>query len=153
MSGSDLHCVIAISALEILRQFVNNWKIHPILVNFTAALIPVSVLSDIVATILDRQTLRDTGWWTLCYAAAVTPLTALSGWLFWAPVDDQVTGMLIHKWLGTVLSLLVLGLVGWRWWFFRKGRWPGILYLLAGSAAVAALVYQGHLGGEQTFSM
>jgi hypothetical protein len=60
--------------------------------------------------------------------------------------------MTIHKWLGTSLAVLV-GLVVWRWWFFQSNSWPGLFYLLAALAVVAALVYQGHLGGRQSFSM
>ncbi len=39
--------VLAVSACESLHPFVSAYKVHPILVNFTAALIPVSVGSDI----------------------------------------------------------------------------------------------------------
>ena len=50
--------IFADSVYETLHQFVGAHKIHPILVNFTAALIPVSVGSDIVARVFDKQTLR-----------------------------------------------------------------------------------------------
>jgi hypothetical protein len=50
--------VLAASAAESLRQFVTAYKVHPILVNFTAALIPVSVVSDILGRILAKETLR-----------------------------------------------------------------------------------------------
>jgi uncharacterized membrane protein len=55
-----LHLVIAAAGYEALHQFVTAYKVHPILINFTAALIPVSVISDILAGIFDKQTLRDT---------------------------------------------------------------------------------------------
>lgn len=53
--------------------------LHPILVNFTAALVPASLLSDVLGRVLKRDTLLHAGWWMLLYAAAVTPLTALAG--------------------------------------------------------------------------
>jgi uncharacterized membrane protein len=145
--------IFADSVYETLHQFVGAHKIHPILVNFTAALIPVSVGSDILARVSGKQTLRDTGWWTLCFAAVITPFTAIAGWLFWTTADDGVAGMTIHKWLGTTLAVLLVGLVLWRWWFFKSNSQPSVLYLLVSLVVVGAVVYQGHLGGEQSFSM
>ena len=145
------HPVLAALGFEALHQFVTAYKIHPILVNFTAALIPVSVFSDILGKCLAKQTLRDTGWWTLCFAAIITPLTAISGWLFWMKDDVGITGMTIHKWLGTALAMVLLCFIAWRWSFFKSNRWPSLFYLLVALAVVGAVVYQGHLGGDQSF--
>jgi uncharacterized membrane protein len=141
-----------VSLYETVRQIVTDYKIHPILVNFTAALIPISFFSDILNRITGKKSLRDTGWWTLCFAAVITPFTALAGWFFWShDMDDGVRGMTIHKWLGTSAAVLLVGLVVWRWWFFKNDRRPNVAYLLAALAIVVALIYQGHLGGEQSF--
>jgi uncharacterized membrane protein len=153
MLAFALHPILAASVYETLHQFVSAYKVHPILVNFTAALIPVSVASDILGRLLARPTLRDTGWWTLCIAAVITPLTALAGWLWWMEDDNGVTGMLIHQWLGTSVAVLLVGLAVWRWWFFKSNRSPSVLYLLVALGVVGALIYQGHLGGQQAFSM
>lgn len=60
-----------------------SWQhVHPILVNFTAALVPVSVGSDILGKLTASGTLRSTAWWTMAYASLITPLTALAGWLW-----------------------------------------------------------------------
>lgn len=144
--------LFADSVCDILHQFVVANKIHPILVNFTAALIPVSVGSDIFAKLLDKQSLRDTGWWTLCFAAAITPFTAIAGWLFWTTADDGVPDMTIHKWIGTTLAVLLAGLVLWRWSYFKSNSQPSAFYLLVALAVVGAVAYTGHLGGEQSFS-
>ena len=45
MLAFALHPILAASVYETLHQFVSAYKVHPILVNFTAALIPVSVAS------------------------------------------------------------------------------------------------------------
>ena len=146
-----LQPVLADTVYSTLHQFVSDYKVHPILVNFTAALVPVSVASDIFGRILDKKSLRDTGWWTMCFAACITPFTAIAGWLFWMKDDVDVTNMTIHKWLGTTAAVLLVGFVLWRWRFFRSDRRPSILYLLIGLAIVGAVIYQGHLGAQQSF--
>jgi uncharacterized membrane protein len=144
--------VLAAGILPALKQFVMATKLHPILVNFTAALVPVSVASDFIGRIFKIESLRNTGWWTLFYATIVTPFTAITGWLFWMGDDNGVTGMTIHKWLGTGLAVLLFGLFAWRRHFHKKQHWPTLGYFVLGAVFVAALAYQGHLGGEQVFS-
>ena len=135
-----------------LKEFVNATKLHPILVNFTAALVPVSVFSDFAGRLIKSEPLRNTAWWTLFYATVITPFTAITGWLFWMSDDNGVTGMTIHKWLGSGLALLLFGLFVWRWNLHRRQQWPTTIYFIASFIYVAALAYQGHLGGQQVFS-
>jgi uncharacterized membrane protein len=144
--------VLAAAILPMMRQFIMASKLHPILVNFTAALVPVSVASDIAARLLKNESLRNTGWWTLFIATCITPLTVVTGWLFWMHDDVGVTGMTIHKWLGTGLAVLLLVLFAWRRHLHRKSEWPTTAYFILGAVFVAALIYQGYLGGQQVFS-
>jgi uncharacterized membrane protein len=138
--------------LSALQHFVNATKLHPVLVNFTAALVPVSVFSDFAGRVIKSEALRHTAWWTLFYATVVTPFTAITGWLFWMSDDNGVTGMTIHKWLGTGLAVLLFVLFAWRMKLRLQDKWASAPYLILGAIFVAALAYQGHLGGEQVFS-
>ena len=138
--------------LPALQQFVMTTKLHPILVNFTAALVPVSVFSDFIGRLIKSEPLRHTAWWTLFYATAITPFTAITGWLFWVSDDNGVRGMTIHKWLGTGLALLLFSLFAWRRQLHRRQEWPTLAYFIFGAVFVVALAYQGHLGGQQVFS-
>jgi uncharacterized membrane protein len=144
--------IMAAGIVPALRDFIMATKLHPILVNFTAALIPVSVGSDIAGRLFKNESLRNTGWWTLLIATSVTPFTAVTGWLFWMKDDVGVTGMTIHKWLGTGLAVLLFALFVWRRYLHRKGRWPTTAYFIIGAIFVAALIFQGYLGGQQVFS-
>lgn len=126
--------------------------LHPILVNFTAALVPVSVASDVLGRILRRRHFHVVGWWTLFYAAVVTPFTALAGWWWFRSMGDMDhPSMAIHQWLGTALAVLLGPLVLWRGWLYRKDVVPPFAYLLTASVVLAALAYQGHLGGSMSF--
>jgi len=138
--------------LSVLKEFVNATKLHPVLVNFTAALMPVSVFSDFAGCFVKSESLRNAAWWTLFYATVITPFTAITGWLFWMPDDNGVVGMTIHKWLGSGLVLLLFGLFAWRWNLHRRQQWPTPMYFVVGIIFIGALVYQGHLGGQQVFS-
>jgi uncharacterized membrane protein len=131
-----------------------SWlHIHPILVNFTAALIPVSVFSDVLAKLLRRESLKHTAWWTLLYAAAVTPCTALAGWFWKRSVEAALPPEMIavHQWLGISLAAAFIILAFWRGALHRRGGSPGVAYLLLAALVSGALIYQGHLGGSMTF--
>lgn len=127
--------------------------LHPIFVNFTAALIPASVLSDVLGRFFKRDSFHKAAWWMLLYAAVVTPFTAAAGW-WWmrhgmANMDDW--RMPVHMWLGFSMTVVAIALAVWRGRVHRADRAPGPAYLLAASLAVAALVVQGELGGQMSF--
>ena len=128
---------------------------HPVLVHFTTALFPVSVISDAVGRLTDRYSLTPAAWWMLFFGAAATPFTALAGWM-WANeikrlTDGDPASMLdVHQWLGTGLFVGFLIMALWRGWLFVRERKPGIIYFAAAAAIVAALMYQGYLGGKMT---
>jgi uncharacterized membrane protein len=146
--GTSLLLADIISALQ---HFVTATLLHPVLVHFTAALVPVSIASDLAGRLADREPLRQTGWWTLAFATAITPFTAAAGWLFWMPDDNGVAGMAVHKWLGTGLAAALLGFCYWR--SRRRGnpRGPGAAYFVAGALLIVALSVQGWLGGRQVY--
>jgi uncharacterized membrane protein len=128
--------------------------IHPILVNFTAALVPISVFSDIVGRFFKKQSLRDVGFWALIYAAAITPLTAAAG-LWWrktlaeAPLPQAT--IRAHQGLGVTLVILFIVLAIWRWRIFKRNAEVGIPYFVLAIIAVIALIVQGTLGGDMAF--
>ncbi len=125
--------------------------IHPILVNFTAALLPASFGSDILGRIFRRESLHNAAWWMLIYAACITPLTAIAGALWKKALDEAAlphSVIVTHQWLGISLAVAFLGLAIWRWKIYSLNAAPGLRYLLFTFVVVLVLAYQGSLGGH-----
>jgi len=128
-------------------------EIHPILVNFTAALLPLAFLSDLLGRLLRRQALQAAGLWMMVYEAAISPLTVLAGWWWKSTEANQLPAKLItlHQWLGTAAALLFIALAVWRWSFHKRAVPPNWAYLAFTTIALVALVYQGSVGGAMVF--
>ena len=128
-------------------------QFHPILVNFTAALLPLAFLSDLLGLWSKRRALHAVGFWMMLYAAILTPFTAAAGW-WWkhaaGPTLPTAT-ITVHQWLGTVAAFGFIGLALWRWSFYRRDAAPTRAYLAVAAVLVLALVYQGSLGGSMAF--
>jgi plastocyanin/uncharacterized membrane protein len=128
-------------------------EIHPILVNFTAALFPLAFLSDVLGRLFRRESLHNAACWMVLYCAAITPLTVAAGWWWKHAAASNIPPRLItvHQWLGTLAAILFIALAAWRWQIKRRAASPGLAYLLIAFVAVLALVYQGSLGGRMLF--
>ena len=126
--------------------------IHPILVNFTAALIPTSFAADALGRLLKYPSLRSTGWWTLLLATAVTPLTVLVGWLWMRSMGDMDHWqMKYHLWLGVGIAAALVPVLLWRGWLQRRERPVGVPYFVVAAIVMGALGLQGELGGSMSF--
>jgi uncharacterized membrane protein len=128
-------------------------ELHPILVNFTAALLPLAFLSDLLGRWSKRASLYNAAAWMTLYAAIITPLTGLAGWWWKSRVAGALPANIIavHEWLGTSLALIFIVLAVWRWRIYRQNAVPGIGYLVFAAVSVLALIYQGSLGGLMLF--
>lgn len=128
-------------------------ELHPILVNFTAALLPLALLSDLLGLWLRRPSLHNAAFWMVLYEAIITPLTGLAGWWWKFQMASALPPNLIavHEWLGTSLVVLVVVLAAWRWRIHKKNATPTVPYLLFAALVMMALVYQGSLGGLMVF--
>lgn len=138
--------------VELLATYfspISPAHIHPILVNFTAALVPASIASDFLGRLWRKESLHDAAWWMLLYAAAITPFTAIAG-LLWKPsVADMLPRhmLMTHQWLGISLATLFIVLALWRWSLYSRKMAPTPAYLGFAVLVLLGLVYQGNLGG------
>jgi plastocyanin/uncharacterized membrane protein len=128
-------------------------ELHPILVNFTAALLPLALLSDLLGLWLRRPSLHNAAFWMVLYEAIITPLTGAAGWWWKLQTAAALPANLIavHQWLGTSLVVLFVVLAFWRWRIYQKSATPTVPYLLFAAVVMLALVYQGSLGGLMVF--
>lgn len=129
---------------------MNLAALHRLFVGFTASLIAVSVLSDLLAVLLKKQSLRATAAWTLVYAAAITPFTVLAGYLWWDSfllLNDQRRAM-PHLWLGVGLAAVLVPMAVWRGRMLGRERLPGLAYLLAGAIVFGGSVLQSNMGRD-----
>lgn len=128
-------------------------EFHPILVNFTAALLPLAFLSDLLGLWFKRASLHNAGAWMVLYAAIITPLTGAAGWWWKSQVGPALPPAVItvHEWLGTSLAVIFILLAIWRWRIQKRNAVPGITYMVVLAIVALALVYQGSLGGLMVF--
>jgi uncharacterized membrane protein len=132
-----------------------SWNhIHPVLVHFPTALIPASLVSDLLGRYLRRGSLSAAAWWMMLYGAVATPLTALAGWM-WASefprsVSERLPSLSTHMWLGFFLTLAFGTLAAWRGKIFAGRNKPSAAYIMTVTFVVGVLMYQGFLGGQMT---
>jgi uncharacterized membrane protein len=138
----------------VLTSIISWNHIHPVLVHFSTALVPASLASDVLGKYFNRRSLTTAAWWMVFYGAIATPLTAFAGWMwsgqFPASGSEHMPGLSTHMWLGFALIFLFGAMALWRAKTFTISRIPSNTYLVFGALVVAALMYQGFLGGQMT---
>jgi uncharacterized membrane protein len=155
-SGGPLAVAYAVRLAEGLQNFfpwLTNLDcrvlyLHPVLVNFVAAGVPVSLAFDIGSRVFKREAFRAVGAWNMIVAACFVPFVVFFGWLYWGSNDDN-RSMAIHFWLGNTLAVVIIALAVWRWRQYAKARPASVLYLICTFITLAALAVQGHIGGSQ----
>ena len=127
--------------------------LHPILVNFTAGLVPASIASDLIGRSTRKTTFYSAAWWMLCYAAAITPFTAIAGFIWKQSVEAVTPAEILrfHERLGVILTALLAALTVWRGLLYRRSQTPGGTYFAAAFTLLLAFMYQGSVGGFMAF--
>ena len=144
--------MIGISTLLPVPSFSVD-HVHPILVNFTAALVPSSLGSDVLAKLSKKRSLSDAAWWMISFAAMITPFTAVAGLLWKKEVQAGAPPALLHlhMWLGISVTAALIALAIWRGTIHARTQFASTPYLLMASLVMAVLIYQGSLGGLMAF--
>ncbi len=135
-----------------MNAFFQIPPLHPILVHFPLALLPLTFACDVLGRITGRPSFSHTAWWALLFATLATPLTAISGWRWLGSMGDMVHDqMTLHQWLGTIIPVLLIPLTLWRYRFHARSTTSSVPYLIIAAAMLLAVTVQGHVGGMMSF--
>lgn len=126
-------------------------ELHPSLVHFPIALLPVAIGADAVGRVTGRRDLLAVGRVGIVLAAASTALAGVFGFIAQEEVDIDERA---HPVLAThrTLNIAALGLVTALAVRRVAKKRPSAAYLLAGAATVAAVTFSGYLGGKLVYA-
>jgi uncharacterized membrane protein/mono/diheme cytochrome c family protein len=153
---TDPTLLAPLAHLEI-TPFRFTGRLHPVVVHFPIALVVLAAAVELVRAARRERGLSPATPLLVSVAAASGVVAAVSGWLVAAyeRSGDESSELFVHRWLGTVAAVLLVGLA-WRVW--RAASWrsgpavSGLSPVRLQTLAVAGLVgFAAHLGGEMIY--
>lgn len=129
--------------------------LHPAFVHFPIALVVFSFVADLLGWLLNKASLRATGFWCLIGALVFGAITAITGYYDFsrAPLGDTARFVDFHMDVGFVLVGAVVVLTLWRWLVYaRRDLAPGVPYLIGAFLIMGLTLFQGWYGGEMVYS-
>ena len=125
-------------------------ELHPSLVHFPIALLPVAIGADLIAHVTGSRTLAAVGRTLMPVAAAGAAVAAAAGLV--AAVEVRAEGeaealLVTHRNMNLALTAVTAGMAAWRAREDEAG--PG--YLALGLAGLGALSYSAYLGGKMVY--
>ncbi len=125
-------------------------EVHPALVHFPIALLPLTVAADAAGSITGDRRWSWLGRWGMVASAASGALAGLAGLI--AQEEVSVDGpsmdtLITHRNLNLTVVALTSALAVRR----LGQRRAGAAYLLTAGAALGALLYSGYLGGKVVY--
>jgi len=130
-------------------------RLHAALNDLPPALLPVSVLFDVLGILFKRESLKAAAFWTLLAGVVGTGAAIIAGLVAEDVVEHSEQAHAIMETHET-LAFIVLAIFGvlaiWR--IVRRGVWKEKeqpVALTAGVIGIAILLYTAMLGGKLTF--
>ncbi len=125
-------------------------ELHPALVHFPIAILPLTVAADVAGRITGDRRLSWLGRWGMLASAASALVAGLAGLI--AQEEVNVAGasmdtLITHRNLNLAVVALTSTLAARR---IRPDR-PGVRYFVAAAAGVGLLLYSGYLGGKVVY--
>lgn len=133
-------------------------ELHPPIVHFAIALVIISIISDFLGITLKKESLKNTGFWTLMFGAVAVVLAFITGHQAEEVVEKSIEGTVAykilenHEFIGTLTLISVLILAGFRFILNKVSdiRLMGI-YLIVGFIVMAIVGLQGRIGGKLVY--
>lgn len=125
-------------------------ELHPALVHFPLALIPLSIGADLLGRLTGSDSLLDLGRRTMPLAAASGLVAGAAGLMAQNEVDadgEALEMLKTHRTLNLGLVAVAGAMAAYR---TRRER-PSVGYLLAGLAGAAVMSYSAYLGGAMVY--
>lgn len=124
-------------------------ELHPAIVHYPLAFLPVSLGADLVGRLTGSQFLKDFGRGSIVVAAAGAALAGLSGLIAQEEVetDEESHDVLTtHRNLNLGLLGVTAGMAAWR----ARGE-PGVGYFAIGLTGLAGMGYSSYLGSQLVY--
>lgn len=125
-------------------------KIHPSIVHYPLALLPIAVGADLVASVTGSETMAEVGRTLMPIAAASAALSAVTGLVAQEEVNAQGEAadlLATHRSLNLSLVTLSTAMAAYR---LRREK-PGLGYLALALAGLGAMGYSAYLGGKMVY--
>lgn len=125
-------------------------ELHPSLVHFPLALLPLSIGADLLGRVTGNESLLDLGRRTMPLAAAGGLVAGVAGLMAQTEVKAEGGAMDLlktHRTLNLGLVAIAGAMAAQR---SRSGK-PSAAYIGLGLAGIAAMTYSAYLGGEMVY--
>ena len=125
-------------------------ELHPSLVHFPIALMPVAIGADLLARVTGSRRLAEMGRVLMPVAAASAAVSAAAGLVAAVEVNAQGKAgdlLVTHRNLNMSLTAVSALMAAWRWGEDE----PSAGYLALGLAGLGALSYSAYLGGKMVY--
>lgn len=126
-------------------------EMHPALVHFPIALLPLAIGADAVGIASGNESLLSFGQKAIYIAAAGAVAAAVTGLIAGEEVNVEGSSqdmLMTHRNLNFIATLVAAGLALWR-----IEHAPDAAYLGVGAAGVGILAYTAYLGGKLVYNV
>jgi uncharacterized membrane protein len=127
-------------------------EMHPALVHFPIALLPLAVGADAIGSLTGNQSAFSFGQKAVCVAAVGAAAAAVTGLIAGEEVNVEgpsQDALMTHRNMNFIATVAAIGMVLWR----VKHRKPNAAYLGIGAAGVGILAYTAYLGGKLVYQV
>jgi uncharacterized membrane protein len=125
-------------------------ELHPMLVHFPLALLPLAVAADLAGRATGRRGLLGLGRGAIGVAAAGAVGSVVTGLIAGAEVNVEGRSrdmLMTHRNLNVAATLVTIAMALWR----RRQDRPSAAYLGTGLAGIGVVGYTAYLGGELVY--